>query len=224
MARDYYAILGVRRDASPARIKAAYHLRAKEWHPDVNKKPEAAERFRDIAEAYEVLGDPDKRSRYDRGESTESPPPVEVRAASLLASVVEYLIEAHADAIRKVDIMAKMKAELDQLARDAAAVATQATPLRKRLAAFEAALKRAKRKNPKAVDFITAVAQRRIAELTRQIAIIDAESADKMNTVRTARRIFDEGEWSYDVDRTPTQPYPSEYEGMIRSLMGSAKL
>lgn len=224
MAKDYYAILGVRRDANQDRIKAAYHVRAKEWHPDRNKKPEAAERFRDIAEAYEVLGDPEKRARYDRGE-TDAVPPLDVRAANLLSSVVEYLIEAHADAIGKVDIMAKMKAELDQLARDAAAVAAQATPLRKRLAAFEIALKRAKRKNPAAVDFITVVARRRIAELTHQIALIDAESADKMTTVKAARDLFNAGGWTYEVDSgTPSPSTGAGYEAMIKSLMGSAKL
>ncbi len=63
---DYYGALGVGRGASPDEIRSAYRRLAREHHPDVNKDPAAAERFSEIAEAYEVLRDPDKRERYDR--------------------------------------------------------------------------------------------------------------------------------------------------------------
>jgi curved DNA-binding protein len=64
--RDYYATLGVPRDASQDDIRRAYRKLARENHPDLNKDPEAEERFREIGEAYEVLRDPEKRERYDR--------------------------------------------------------------------------------------------------------------------------------------------------------------
>jgi curved DNA-binding protein len=64
--RDYYETLGVPRDASQEDIRRAYRNLARENHPDVNKDPEAEDRFKEIAEAYEVLRDEEKRSRYDR--------------------------------------------------------------------------------------------------------------------------------------------------------------
>lgn len=64
--KDYYTTLGVPRDASEADIKKAFRKLAREHHPDVAKDKEAAEeRFKEINEAYEVLGDPEKRKKYD---------------------------------------------------------------------------------------------------------------------------------------------------------------
>ena len=67
MANDYYAVLGVRRDADADEIKKAYRRLARELHPDVNPDPQTQERFKEITQAYEVLSDTEKRYRYDRG-------------------------------------------------------------------------------------------------------------------------------------------------------------
>jgi uncharacterized membrane protein YsdA (DUF1294 family) len=63
--KDYYAILGVPRNATPEEIKEVYRRLAKEYHPDKNPSPEAEERFKLINEAYQVLSDPAKKAEYD---------------------------------------------------------------------------------------------------------------------------------------------------------------
>lgn len=79
--KDYYEILGIKRDATAAEIKSAYRKLARKFHPDVNKTKEAEGKFKDLNEAYEVLSDKSKRERYDslganwQGGQNYTPPP-----------------------------------------------------------------------------------------------------------------------------------------------------
>ncbi len=73
MAHDYYATLGVARDASSDEIRRAYRRLARELHPDVNPDPETQEKFKEVTGAYEVLSDPEKRQMYDLGADPRSP-------------------------------------------------------------------------------------------------------------------------------------------------------
>lgn len=78
--KDYYATLGVARDASADDVKRAYRKLARKYHPDVSKEPDAEARFKELGEAYEVLKDADKRAAYDTigqrsgGEAFQPPP------------------------------------------------------------------------------------------------------------------------------------------------------
>src|SRR5215203_4524698 len=77
---DYYAALGVERGASADEIRKAYRRLAQKYHPDVSKEPGAEARFKEVAEAYQTLKDPEKRAAYDAlgsrppGEEFRPPP------------------------------------------------------------------------------------------------------------------------------------------------------
>jgi curved DNA-binding protein len=80
--KDYYATLGVKKDASQEEIQKAYRKLARKYHPDVNKDPASEAKFKEIGEANEVLKDPEKRKRYDQygsawnsARQSGSPPP-----------------------------------------------------------------------------------------------------------------------------------------------------
>ncbi|MCB1383557.1 MAG: J domain-containing protein, partial [Notoacmeibacter sp.] len=68
MTRDPYDVLGVGKTASAKDIKAAFRKLAKKWHPDHNKDdPRAKERFAEVSQAYDIVGDEEKRKQFDRG-------------------------------------------------------------------------------------------------------------------------------------------------------------
>lgn len=64
--RDYYEVLGISKSASKDEIKKAYRKLSKKYHPDINKEPDAAEKFKEVKEAYETLSDDQKRAHYDQ--------------------------------------------------------------------------------------------------------------------------------------------------------------
>ena len=64
--KDYYAVMGLARDATQQQIKQAYRKLARKYHPDVSKEADAEQRFKDVGEAYAVLQDPEKRAAYDQ--------------------------------------------------------------------------------------------------------------------------------------------------------------
>ncbi len=75
MAKDLYAVLGVKKDASESEIKRAYRQLARKYHPDVNKEdPKAEEKFKEVQHAYAILSDKDKKARYDQYGVTDDAP------------------------------------------------------------------------------------------------------------------------------------------------------
>ena len=74
---DFYALLGVTPDATPAQIRSAYRKLAKQCHPDVNNSSDAADRFREITEAYDTLTDPDRHAATTGSTAPGAPPSAE---------------------------------------------------------------------------------------------------------------------------------------------------
>src|SRR5216683_63592 len=97
--RDYYEVLGVARVASDGEIKKAFRRLARELHPDVNEARDAEDRFREVAEAYEVLSNSERRELYDRygGATTRA-----ARGADIAAEVEIELVEAASGVTREV--------------------------------------------------------------------------------------------------------------------------
>jgi curved DNA-binding protein CbpA len=73
---DHYRVLGIPRHATTPEIRRAYRRLARQHHPDHNPRPDGAERFRALAEAYVVLNDPARRAHYDRAHSPVKPRPI----------------------------------------------------------------------------------------------------------------------------------------------------
>ena len=125
--RDYYEVLGVGRDASDKDIKSAFRRLARELHPDVSDHPEAQERFREAAEAYEVLSKPETRELYDRygheGLRTGGFRPSDFD----FANIADLFSAFFGDELfggglgsrrsRGADVMAEVELELDEAAR-----------------------------------------------------------------------------------------------------------
>lgn len=98
--KDYYAALGVRKDASPEDVKLAYRRLAKQHHPDLNPEKDklrAEGRFKEVNEAYEVLSDADKRATYDRVGSDQDARPGQAPQAGRAAPRPEDSVEGFSD-------------------------------------------------------------------------------------------------------------------------------
>jgi hypothetical protein len=98
--QDYYAILGLTPAATLADIKRAYRRLARQHHPDTNKNPDAARRFRQITEAYEVLSDPARRKAYDQTRPLAPGPLVTPDSTAVISRLLAVLEDAWA-AIRR---------------------------------------------------------------------------------------------------------------------------
>lgn len=119
--RDYYAVLGIPRTAGPEEVKKAFRSLALRWHPDRNPGDvEAERRFREVAEAWDVLGDPEKRARYDRMGPLFTPdgkPPRPEDLNEILLDALGGLLGRRRPGERGEDIRYTLKLTLEEAAR-----------------------------------------------------------------------------------------------------------
>jgi hypothetical protein len=101
-----YAVLSVKPDAADEQIKAAYRRLAKQWHPDVSREPDAAEQFRSIQHAYDVLRDPRVRRKYDAG--------LKLSGQSKVPSDFEFSASEYRSPLRCGVLLAEGVAKLDK--------------------------------------------------------------------------------------------------------------
>ena len=112
--KDYYEVLGVKRDAADEQIRQAYRKLARKYHPDVNPGDRKAEdKFKEINEANEVLSDPDKRLRYDQlgpnwkaGAEFTPPPEVRIEQRPVPDAVVDRYVPSTERARRELGVEA----------------------------------------------------------------------------------------------------------------------
>lgn len=118
--RDYYAILGISKDATPDDVKRAYRARAMQYHPDRNPDdPEAERHFKEVVEAYETLSDPERRQRYDRVGPFYHPdgrPPSPDEVNELLARTLGGIFKRRKDRQPGADVHQTVTISLAQVA------------------------------------------------------------------------------------------------------------
>jgi len=110
--KDFYEILGVEKTATKAQIKKAYRKLAKIHHPDKGGDEDV---FKNISKAYEVLTDPDKRERYDRGEYTDDYRSPNDQAHDNLTRIFDMVIHGHGFMADHTDLIVRMKEEINDM-------------------------------------------------------------------------------------------------------------
>ena len=107
---DYYEILGVEKNASKDEIKKAFRQKARQYHPDINKAPDAADKFKEIGKAYETLSDDNKREIYDRYgfvfDTNVSTAYSGLNAMKEMSAVVDKMKEIQIDEVAGIKVLA----------------------------------------------------------------------------------------------------------------------
>lgn len=208
---DLYETLGVERDATMIRIKAAYRRLVKKWHPDLNKSAEAPDRFRAIQYAYDVLSDPEKRRRYDAGETVEEKPqadPVEVRAMRAIEMVVLGVLETHDSKLPgDIDFIAVVTSEIGEMIKMIDSSLAGAVALDKRADKIGQVIARIARENPDRED--RAVIPPLHSQVNKLRAMSKAERDDLLDrraVMESALRMIKAERYSYRVDPWGARP------------------
>lgn len=108
MAKDLYEILGIDEGASPEEVRRAYKRLAQQHHPDREKGD--PEEFEQVRSAFAVLGDAQRRARYDAGGATAEPPNIEAMATQMLAQLFSQVVDNE----EVVDVMATVRQHIEQ--------------------------------------------------------------------------------------------------------------
>lgn len=223
---NLYDVLGVPHDASYLKIRLAYRKLVKKWHPDLNKDEGAADRFRQIQHAYEVLSDPARRARYDR-EGDDEPEPqersVDTRALRVIDDTIENVLKGFSDSLPSgVDFPVAVIKEIVEMKGMIAGAIQTISATRREADKMRQIIKRLKRRKEGEDRALIPPLLRRAQKLDASADAIEEDMNDKLEVFNRAQAMIVEEGYTYDWERPnyEDRPTPQAYwdEELARQL------
>lgn len=182
----YYEVLGVPKGAAAAEIKSAYRRLSRKYHPDVSEEPDAEERFKEIAKAYEILFDSEKRARYDET-GTDQVPPLVSQARQIICGLVLNWINQFGESLSAYHNLPKYV--MDTIAQQERAAVANVAEGEKLIAKTERAISRLRFKGT-GHDYVSAALNGQLEQINGKIALA-RENVERIRLAMEYARDYD---------------------------------